>query len=116
MLRRQFFSLLRGAAFGSPRAAHAEGADTAQLLEEVERLRRQLAEVHEQKIELLTMVSQMRPPLFTITASAEMILNNINGDTPEEMRFALRNIGRGGMGVAELIKAVFERAKQRANG
>jgi hypothetical protein len=109
-------SLLTGGAIGSPVAAPPQQDGPARPSGEIENMKRQLGEVRQTEIELLSMFSEMRGPLCRVLGYTELILDAAYGEVPESVRFALQHIARNGVYATELINKVFDRSNLRRYG
>lgn len=64
-------------------------------------------------MELLSVMSEMRAPLFAVTGRAELILRDGYGEVSDEVRDAVQRIIHGGQQAEELIGATFDRVLKR---
>jgi signal transduction histidine kinase len=138
MKRRELMSsFLSGIAAGWPLAAWAErpvkmcsmqevhearaqldaiALENARLLDELQKTNRQLAEASRQRLQFLSVSSEMRVPINAILGYTELILDNVYGETPENIREVLKRFERNGNQLIRLINGVFERAKSEDTG
>ena len=87
----------------------------ARLFSEIEEKGRQLAEASQHKSQFLANMShELRTPLNAILGYAELILDNVYGDTPEKMREVLDRIQRNGRHLLGLINDVLDLSKIEA--
>jgi hypothetical protein len=116
MQRRQFLSLLTGGTVGSPVAAPTQQEDPARPRIEIEEMKRQLNELRQQRIELLSVIINMRPPLRGVRGYTKWMLDDIYGDIPNGVRFALENVRHNGIYATGLINGVFDPSKIQQYG
>ena len=87
----------------------------AHLFTEIGEKSRQLAEASQHKSQFLANMShELRTPLNAILGYAELILDNVYGDTPEKMREVLDRIQRNGKHLLGLINDVLDLSKIEA--
>ena len=87
----------------------------ARLFSEIGEKSRQLAEASQHKSQFLANMShELRTPLNAILGYAELILDNIYGDTPDKMREVLDRIQRNGRHLLGLINDVLDLSKIEA--
>ena len=89
--------------------------ENVRLFEEIQDKSRQLAEASQHKSQFLANMShELRTPLNAILGYAELILDNVYGDTPEKMREVLDRIQRNGKHLLGLINDVLDLSKIEA--
>ena len=89
--------------------------ENVRLFDEIQDKSRQLAEASQHKSQFLANMShELRTPLNAILGYAELILDNIYGDTPEKMREVLDRIQRNGRHLLGLINDVLDLSKIEA--
>ena len=87
----------------------------ARLFSEIEEKGRQLAEASQHKSQFLANMShELRTPLNAILGYAELILDNVYGETPDKMREVLDRIQRNGRHLLGLINDVLDLSKIEA--
>jgi GAF domain-containing protein len=87
----------------------------ARLFREIEEKSRELAEASQHKSRFLANMShELRTPLNAILGYAELILDNIYGDTPKKMRDVLNRIESNGKHLLSLINDVLDLSKIEA--
>ena len=87
----------------------------ARLFSEIQDKSRQLAEASQHKSQFLANMShELRTPLNAILGYAELILDNVYGDTSEKMREVLDRIQRNGKHLLGLINDVLDLSKIEA--
>jgi signal transduction histidine kinase len=89
--------------------------ENVRLFDEIQDKSRQLAEASQHKSQFLANMShELRTPLNAILGYAELILDNVYGDTPEKMREVLDRIERNGRHLLGLINDVLDLSKIEA--
>ena len=89
--------------------------ENTRLFDEIQDKSRQLAEASQHKSQFLANMShELRTPLNAILGYAELILDNVYGDTPEKMREVLDRIQRNGKHLLGLINDVLDLSKIEA--
>jgi GAF domain-containing protein len=89
--------------------------ENTRLFDEIQDKSRQLAEASKHKSQFLANMShELRTPLNAILGYAELILDNVYGDTPEKMREVLDRIQRNGRHLLGLINDVLDLSKIEA--
>ena len=89
--------------------------ENVRLFDEIQDKSRQLAEASKHKSQFLANMShELRTPLNAILGYAELILDNVYGDTPEKMREVLDRIQRNGKHLLGLINDVLDLSKIEA--
>jgi GAF domain-containing protein len=89
--------------------------ENVRLFDEIQDKSRQLAEASQHKSQFLANMShELRTPLNAILGYAELILDNVYGDTPEKMREVLDRIQRNGKHLLGLINDVLDLSKIEA--
>ena len=89
--------------------------ENVRLFDEIQDKSRQLAEASQHKSQFLANMShELRTPLNAILGYAELILDNVYGDTPEKMREVLDRIQRNGRHLLGLINDVLDLSKIEA--
>jgi GAF domain-containing protein len=89
--------------------------ENMRLFDEIQDKSRQLAEASQHKSQFLANMShELRTPLNAILGYAELILDNVYGDTPEKMREVLDRIQRNGRHLLGLINDVLDLSKIEA--
>ena len=89
--------------------------ENVRLFDEIQDKSQQLAEASKHKSQFLANMShELRTPLNAILGYAELILDNIYGDTPEKMREVLDRIQRNGRHLLGLINDVLDLSKIEA--
>jgi signal transduction histidine kinase len=108
MQRRQFLSILAGAGVGSPLSASSQQESPVRTSGKVADITHRIADAQQDRIQVLSLLHEMRTPLNVVLGYSELILDNAYGETPSEMRVALHKVKQGGYRMAELINAAFE--------
>jgi signal transduction histidine kinase len=89
--------------------------ENVRLFDEIQDKSRQLAEASQHKSQFLANMShELRTPLNAILGYAELILDNIYGDTPEKMRGVLQRVESNGRHLLGLINDVLDLSKIEA--
>ena len=89
--------------------------ENVRLFDEIQNKSRQLAEASKHKSQFLANMShELRTPLNAILGYAELILDNVYGDTPDKMREVLDRIQRNGRHLLGLINDVLDLSKIEA--
>ena len=89
--------------------------ENVRLFDEIQDKSRQLAEASQHKSQFLANMShELRTPLNAILGYAELILDNVYGDTPDKMREVLDRIQRNGKHLLGLINDVLDLSKIEA--
>jgi signal transduction histidine kinase len=89
--------------------------ENVRLFDEIQDKSRQLAEASQHKSQFLANMShELRTPLNAILGYAELILDNVYGDTPDKMREVLDRIQRNGRHLLGLINDVLDLSKIEA--
>ena len=89
--------------------------ENVRLFDEIQDKSRQLAEANQHKSQFLANMShELRTPLNAILGYAELILDNVYGDTPDKMREVLDRIQRNGKHLLGLINDVLDLSKIEA--
>ena len=89
--------------------------ENVRLFDEIQDKSQQLAEASKHKSQFLANMShELRTPLNAILGYAELILDNVYGDTPEKMREVLDRIQRNGKHLLGLINDVLDLSKIEA--
>jgi signal transduction histidine kinase len=89
--------------------------ENVRLFDEIQDKSRQLQEASKHKSQFLANMShELRTPLNAILGYAELILDNIYGDTPDKMREVLDRIQRNGRHLLGLINDVLDLSKIEA--
>ena len=89
--------------------------ENVRLFDEIRDKSRQLAEASQHKSQFLANMShELRTPLNAILGYAELILDNVYGDTPDKMREVLDRIQRNGKHLLGLINDVLDLSKIEA--
>ena len=89
--------------------------ENVRLFDEIQDKSRQLAEASKHKSQFLANMShELRTPLNAILGYAELILDNVYGDTPDKMREVLDRIQRNGRHLLGLINDVLDLSKIEA--
>jgi signal transduction histidine kinase/putative methionine-R-sulfoxide reductase with GAF domain len=89
--------------------------ENVRLFDEIQDKSRQLAEASKHKSQFLANMShELRTPLNAILGYAELILDNVYGDTPKKMREVLDRIQRNGRHLLGLINDVLDLSKIEA--
>ena len=89
--------------------------ENVRLFDEIQDKSRQLAEASQHKSQFLANMShELRTPLNAILGYAELILDNVYGDTSEKMREVLDRIQRNGRHLLGLINDVLDLSKIEA--
>jgi signal transduction histidine kinase len=89
--------------------------ENVRLFDEIQDKSRQLAEASKHKSQFLANMShELRTPLNAILGYAELILDNVYGDTPDKMREVLDRIQRNGKHLLGLINDVLDLSKIEA--
>ena len=96
-------------------AQSALAIQNARLFSEIEDKSRQLAEASQHKSQFLANMShELRTPLNAILGYAELIIDNVYGETPDKMRDVLDRIQRNGKHLLGLINDVLDLSKIEA--
>jgi signal transduction histidine kinase/DNA-binding response OmpR family regulator/putative methionine-R-sulfoxide reductase with GAF domain len=96
-------------------AQSALAIQNARLFSEIEDKSRQLAEASQHKSQFLANMShELRTPLNAILGYAELIIDNVYGETPGKMRDVLDRIQRNGKHLLGLINDVLDLSKIEA--
>jgi signal transduction histidine kinase len=89
--------------------------ENVRLFDEIQDKSQQLAEASKHKSQFLANMShELRTPLNAILGYAELILDNVYGDTPDKMREVLDRIQRNGKHLLGLINDVLDLSKIEA--
>jgi GAF domain-containing protein/anti-sigma regulatory factor (Ser/Thr protein kinase) len=89
--------------------------ENVRLFDEIQDKSRQLAEASQHKSQFLANMShELRTPLNAILGYAELILDNVYGDTSDKMREVLDRIQRNGKHLLGLINDVLDLSKIEA--
>ena len=89
--------------------------ENVRLFDEIQDKSRQLAEASKHKSQFLANMShELRTPLNAILGYAELVLDNVYGDTPDKMREVLDRIQRNGRHLLGLINDVLDLSKIEA--
>ena len=89
--------------------------ENVRLFDEIQDKSRQLAEASQHKSQFLANMShELRTPLNAILGYAELILDNVYGETPDKMREVLDRIQRNGRHLLGLINDVLDLSKIEA--